>query len=429
MLAGIQFVPKEKRAAVEDEREKKKARKDKKAHKREKERRRDARSDSDDDDAGGMLDADEMRRLAEAPASAPPPDLLSKASASASSSAPAPPPAPVQVTAAAAPSAPAAAPAAAPPISSNKEMAALLRARLKAPGILPAAPAPAPASASGSAPATQHQHQQQHQQQQPSNALAPDKRFLMAAKLSEKASGQALSALSAAQRLRVEARLEENMDEVYASNILRMGERYVGGELGGGGKHLARGGEDEEEGDVDVSMFTRQASEGAQQRQLAQQEQAARRAQQAQARCDLCAGSASHRAQLVVHTGALVALRLLPPHQQLVPLHCEIFPCAHFPSMLQAGAAEDGLEAEVAALKACLVKVFESLGQAVVFCEAAVGFSRGPHARVAVVPVPRGSQGEAQMMFREAMQVRGAAVTTRIDLLSDVPMQLALSFF
>ena len=302
---------------------------------------------------------------------------------------------------------------------------------------------------------------------------APDKRLLLAAKLSQCAGAGSGTGpgtgsgpgMSQAQQLLLQTRAtERSLDDVHASNILRLGERYTGGELGGGNKNKqqkgggggggaqARTGADEDDdGDVSNSlkMFARpeEALTPAELAKRAQQqaEAAQRRLQLAVQSCPYCQWAAAaaggsggghsqqqqqhhhqqqhHQQQqqqqqqqreLVVHSGAHTVLALLPLEQQLVPGHSVIFPIVHTPSVLAAlsqGGGDDDLAAELAAVKARLRRTHSlGTGSACVFIETAAASGSGggsgsrSHGRIECVPVPRDALSEAVIMFKESLQ-------------------------
>ena len=211
---------------------------------------------------------------------------------------------------------------------------------------------------------------------------------------------------------------QNDMDENFRENVLRLGERYKGTELGKMGA-FGNGdltGQDEEE-EIDMKMFENKFEVENDSNNKKSKKQTLKKigndnkrdgnseiekldAKQREIlnRCPHCSDSSAYEKHLTVSTGEHTRLRLKAGSNVLGPMHCIITPITHTASILK---CEDDVEVEVTRYKSCLQRMYERNGQSVLFLESALGFGKHPHACIDVVPIPLGMEGEARMSFRE----------------------------
>ncbi|KAG5187164.1 CwfJ C-terminus 1-domain-containing protein-like protein [Tribonema minus] len=200
---------------------------------------------------------------------------------------------------------------------------------------------------------------------------------------------------------RERAQGERNMDEDFVNNVLRLGARYKGTELGGK-KRGGGAGEDEEE-DVDMKMFQSRddrltdvaAAERAQQAAITQH-----KAQTAAlSQCKLCPGSKAFASRLMVANGQHVYLQLVVG-SGLSQQHCLIVPMKHTQA---ATTCEEDVWAEIDTFKAAMRAMAKARGNGILFMETALGFSKRPHASIDAVPVPLEVEQDAPLYFKQAL--------------------------
>ena len=204
--------------------------------------------------------------------------------------------------------------------------------------------------------------------------------------------------------LRGAERLEDDMDSVFASNVLRLGERYKGRELDVVGDRAGKDEDADAAADADMMrMFThvddRLSSQALASRQLARAVRDRDQHEKAVSNCESCVGSVAFDGALMVAAGQHVVLRLKAGPLRLTDGHCTLSPTQHIPSSLQL--EEDAAE-ELARFKQSLTRMFEEQGLVVLFLETAVG-RKHAHAVIDVVPVPRDVAGDAAGFFKQAM--------------------------
>jgi diadenosine tetraphosphate (Ap4A) HIT family hydrolase len=193
----------------------------------------------------------------------------------------------------------------------------------------------------------------------------------------------------------------EDIDEVFRENILRLGERYKGTEMGGKG---AFGNGDkagmDEEGDIDMKMFQRK--EQSQADALQKEAQRAMKSQQQLRKvvesCRRCTESRTFLRAAVISAGENAILRVKMDPDALVEGHLEIVPVSHVSSILQ---CDEETQKEIERFQSCLRRMYEKQGKGVLFIETAVHFHSRPHALIDVIPIERGMEDEASMFFKE----------------------------
>jgi Protein similar to CwfJ C-terminus 1 len=222
---------------------------------------------------------------------------------------------------------------------------------------------------------------------------------------------------------------QNDMDENFRENVLRLGERYKGSELGKMGA-FGNGdltGQDEEE-EIDMKMFENKfevdndSSNKKSKKQILKKigndnrrennnenEKLDSKQREILNRCPHCCDSSNFKKHLTVSKGEHTILRLKAGSNVLGPMHCIVTPITHTASFVK---CEDEVEVEVTRYKSCLQRMFERNGQSVLFLESALGFSKHPHACIDVVPIPKGMEGEARMSFRE-VRTRTCMSTSR----------------
>lgn len=193
----------------------------------------------------------------------------------------------------------------------------------------------------------------------------------------------------------------EDIDDIYRDNVLRMGERYMGTELGGKG---AFGNGDkagmDEEGEIDMRMFQRkeQSQADALQREANKAIKSQQQLRRAVENCRRCTESKVFHRSCVISTGENAYLRLKMDPDVLVEGHLEIVPISHVSSILQ---SDEETQVEIERFQSCLRRMYETQGKGVLFLETAVHFHSRPHAHIEVIPVEQGMEAEASMFFKE----------------------------
>ena len=193
----------------------------------------------------------------------------------------------------------------------------------------------------------------------------------------------------------------EDIDDIYRDNVLRLGERYQGTELGGKG---AFGNGDkagmDEEGEIDMRMFQRkeQSQTAALQREANKAMKSQQQLRRAVEFCRRCSESKMFNRSCVISTGENTILRLKMDPDVLVEGHLEIVPISHVSSILQ---SDEETQVEIERFQSCLRRMYETMGKSVLFLETAVHFHSRPHAHIEVVPMERGMEPEASMFFKE----------------------------
>lgn len=221
----------------------------------------------------------------------------------------------------------------------------------------------------------------------------------------------------------------EDIDDVFRDNVLRMGERYQGTELGGRG---AFGNGDkagmDEEGEIDMRMFQRKESSQAEalQREANKVMKAQQQLRCAVESCRRCTESAQFARQSVISTGENTYLRMKLDPDALAEGHLEIVPISHVSSILQ---CDEETQKEIERFQSCLRRMYEIQGKGVLFLETAVHFHSRPHAHIDVIPIERGMEAETNMFFKEAFfscDEEWAQHRKVIELSSAKPLQRAV---
>lgn len=196
----------------------------------------------------------------------------------------------------------------------------------------------------------------------------------------------------------------EDMDREFTRNVLRLGDRYKGTELGGkkAGGDLA--GMDEEE-EVDVRMFERREDRLTERaRQQRQRHTAIREHKQwgeATASCSYCMDSSVFRKDFLISLGETTLLMYRHGHLSLLPGHACISPIKH--AEASTGLDED-VALEVEKTKAALRKMWASKGKSVVFLETVLSSgSRRQHCTIEAIPLPRSVALDAPLYFKQGL--------------------------
>jgi diadenosine tetraphosphate (Ap4A) HIT family hydrolase len=193
----------------------------------------------------------------------------------------------------------------------------------------------------------------------------------------------------------------DDIDEIYRENVLRMGDRYMGTELGGKG---AFGNGDkagmDEEAEVDMRMFQRkdQNHEAALEREARKAMKSQQQLRKAVESCCRCSESKNFNKYTIISAGENAILRMKVDPDVLLEGHLEIIPITHVSSILQ---CDEETTVEIERFQSCLRRMYETLGKGVLFLESAVHFSSRPHAHIDVIPIERGMEPEASMFFKE----------------------------
>ena len=205
----------------------------------------------------------------------------------------------------------------------------------------------------------------------------------------------------------------ENMDAVYARNILKQGKRFSIATS-------SRSGRDEEE-QVDASLYTSKESRmtGRRRQELEHQRgrQADRRAQDAASRDKYNMRNPTFAKQRMVALGEHCYLLLPPPHERISWGHCMIVPVDSVNSLTQ---CEEDVFAEVRAFQQALEQMcarglpdddeHEPLG--LVYLETCPTVSRPHHAVVHAVPVSLEVHEDLPIYFKKALSEMGDEFAT-----------------
>ena len=196
----------------------------------------------------------------------------------------------------------------------------------------------------------------------------------------------------------------EDMDETYKNNILRLGERYEGNEMGSGGVFgsNSRAGMDEEE-EINMKMFqNNQSNEEKNEKQLQSIINEQNKLNDITKRCKLCSLNkySQESNNYTIATGQYTLLRLKYGNYRLHPLHCEIVPIQHIQSVRY---CEEDVVIEIKRFKSCIARMFDEIKHIPLFCEVAMNYSKYPHAIIDCIPVPQNTEKEVVMYFKEAL--------------------------
>lgn len=199
---------------------------------------------------------------------------------------------------------------------------------------------------------------------------------------------------------------DEDMDSIFRDNVLRLGERYKGTELGGyaGGDKAGI----DEEAEIDMKMFQRKDSGvngdpmEAMRKKIAQLAKEKEKMKSIVENCPLCVTSHRFPKHLVLSQSEHVMVKLKAEPYALTDGHLEILPIHHQSSFIR---CEEEVQKEIERYKQCLQHMVEreSGGKKTIICfENAVNFARRPHTCVEVVPVDKHHAIDIAMFVKQA---------------------------
>ncbi|CAK4338561.1 unnamed protein product [Aphanomyces euteiches] len=190
-----------------------------------------------------------------------------------------------------------------------------------------------------------------------------------------------------------------DMDAVTARNIVRLGTRYEGSDLG---QKKGASGFDEEE-DVNMKMHLSDKARLTEKAYAAKSDRAmlGDRMQwdKTMQRCWYCPSSDSFKQHLVVAMGEYSFLALQSA-STVVEFQCLIAPMEHVHAMT---AVDEAVDAEIARFKAALEAMAQSQKQSVLFVEHTHDASKRRHSFITCVPVAREVAADAPLYFKQAM--------------------------
>lgn len=211
---------------------------------------------------------------------------------------------------------------------------------------------------------------------------------------------------------------DDDIDKIYSSNILRLGGRYKGTELL---STKADGSGFNEEDDIDMSLFQQKGSakdklkdkagKGKGKEAVDEASEAMKRSIQESMReqnrmvatlsqCAFCFSNAKFPRHLVIGQSENLILRLKSHQYALADGHFELVPRYHAASYL---ACDEDTRAEIGRTLQCLQRMFDRLlGKSLVVMETAIRLHQRPHACIEVMPIEMGAETDVQMFFREA---------------------------
>ena len=214
----------------------------------------------------------------------------------------------------------------------------------------------------------------------------------------------------------------EDIDTVYARNVMRLGKHYKGDDMVASKAVNGASGADEEE-EEDFSLYEQQGDQvAAARRQITRALKDEQRYERTVQRCACCKPSPYD-----LHVGTYFTLRLKAQSLRLAPSHCELLPRAHVESTLR---LDDDAHRELASIKSAVRAMHAAEGSgATCFAESAVEFSSMPHVCVDCVPVERGMEAEIRYSYREALtdiNTEWAQNSKIHELVADRPLRRAL---
>jgi hypothetical protein len=215
--------------------------------------------------------------------------------------------------------------------------------------------------------------------------------------------GKADEALSLKALIGREKCSDDNMDAIFRSNLVRLGGRFKGTELGGRGGDKAGMDEDAE---VDMKMFSRTEDNMdpvlLMKKRLQSLGREREKTKSIVGQCAFCVSSHRFPVNLLLSQSNNVVVRMKAAPYALCAGHVEILPIAHVSSFLQ---CDDETQCDIERYKSCFRRVFEVLGLSVIFIETAVAFHRHPHCCIEVIPLSKSQVMELPIFFKQAFTV------------------------
>jgi diadenosine tetraphosphate (Ap4A) HIT family hydrolase len=209
---------------------------------------------------------------------------------------------------------------------------------------------------------------------------------------------------------------EENIDKIYSQNILRLKGKYKGSELLSGSRRDGSGAQEEDE--LDMSLFTKKANSNkkvdgsTKSKQEMVEESTSQMKQQIQDsmkeqkkmisvlnNCFSCVSHAKFPRHLIVGASENTVLRLKSHQYSLTNGHFELLPRYHSSSFLS---CEEETQKELLRTISSIQRMYERvLNKNTVVMETAIRLNQKPHCLLEIVPVEKGMESDVQMFFRE----------------------------
>lgn len=213
----------------------------------------------------------------------------------------------------------------------------------------------------------------------------------------------------------------DNMDQIYANNILRLKGNYKGSELL---SRQADGSGFTEEDNIDMTLFQRagggdgrkggerKGGKGGNKVANAVEETASDLKRQIQdsikeqnkmvqllRQCQWCYGNPSFPSHLIFGQSEHLILRIKSHQYSLTDGHFEIVPKEHVSSYLQ---FSEEAKTEIERTISCIQHMYDKvLKKNVVLFETVIRLHQKPHTVIEVLPIEKGMENDVQMFFRE----------------------------
>ena len=202
---------------------------------------------------------------------------------------------------------------------------------------------------------------------------------------------------------------EMDMDEAYVRNVSRLGKHYKRHVVGHFGS--STDGVDEDDQQIDMSLFQTDETKNSSECENKDQQQAAQRAEHREAnlerraeaitsRCWWWIQSRSFQQILMIALGDHVSLVLAPSHLSLVKGHCYLVPVKHAQSFC---ACDQEVWEEVKHFRNSLRRMYAEEGQDVLFCETVLDSKGFWQARMDAIPVPQRVADDAPIYFKSSI--------------------------
>lgn len=219
----------------------------------------------------------------------------------------------------------------------------------------------------------------------------------------------------------------DDMDSVAARNIISMGERFSSKMLPGTGNKT--GADEEEDLKAYSNLYQSNMSEEiSQRRQLQQAVRHDEKLDRVMKSCKYCMQSHTYKelSSYIVATGQYTFLRLKIGGSRLHDFHCEIVPMQHIFSIRR---CEEEVLAEIKRFKSCVSRMAETRQCSMLFLESSTQYYKMPHTYIDCMPIEQGREKECIAFFKEALMSVGEEWSQHpkiIDLRRDRPLRRAI---
>lgn len=215
--------------------------------------------------------------------------------------------------------------------------------------------------------------------------------------------------------------VNSSLDEVFATNVVRLGSKYKGSDL----KSIAgsSAGADEDDmaldGGVDMSMYidndSRLTKHEKYNREVSRQIAYQKKTHTITSRCWWWIESSSFQRHRLLSLGDHVSMCLVPSHMSLVPLQCYLVPISHAESFVS---CEDEVWNEITNFRSSLRRMFKEQNKGVIFLETVLPSKGLWQTKMDVIPVPLDVEHDAEIYFKSAMNSQCEEWGTHIKVLS-----------